>query len=38
MATGRLGYLSLPHGRFHRPLQYERRHMVPPFDATAGVD
>src|SRR5947209_19004245 len=38
MTTGGLGDPSLPHGRFHCPLQHQRRYMMPPFDATAGVD
>src|SRR5215510_3697749 len=38
MATGGLGDLSLSHGRFHCPQQNPWRHMMPPFDATAGVD
>src|SRR2546428_11186714 len=38
MVIGMFGPLSLPHCRFLRLLQRQRRHMMPPFDTTAGVD
>jgi hypothetical protein len=38
MATGGFGDPSLADRRFDSPLQHQRRYMMPPFDATAGVD